>query len=97
MVGAKSKKHHLKKNGYFYPIKLNGMPQIASVTTKKQDKENMAPVTIVIKKTKEIILPVTEQPIVLGKSQFDIDFENGISVEECRLKTLNYLRSIWKK
>lgn len=53
MVGAKSKKHHLKKNGYFYPIKLNGMPQIASVTTKKQDKENMAPVTIVIKKTKK--------------------------------------------
>ena len=50
-----------------------------------------------LKKQKETISNLPENLDVVAKSQFDIDFENGISVEEFRDRALKYVRSLpWK-
>lgn len=74
------------------------MPNIAGVTTKKDFRGNITHVTISLKKHKEIILPVLEQLGVIKKSQFDIDFESGITVEEFRQAGHDFVKSLpWQK
>ena len=73
------------------------MARIAGVTTQKDTKGNMTHVTINLKKHKEAI-PVLQQLGLIEKDQFDIDFEEGMTVEEFRRRAIEHVNSLpWPK
>lgn len=77
--------------------KINTMSQVAGVTTETNTKGEIVRVTFDVEKHRDMIMPVLVQMGVLEKTQFEKDFERGISVEEARKRTHEFIRSLWKK
>jgi hypothetical protein len=75
----------------------NTMARIAGVTTQKDTKGNITHVTINVKKHQQAV-PVLQEMGLMEKSQFDKDFERGISIEESRSRTHAYIKNLpWPK
>ena len=72
------------------------MARIAGITTQKDVKGNITHVTINVKKHKEA-LPVLQELGLIEKSQFDIDFENGISIDDAFAQLQNKVDTLWGK
>ena len=74
------------------------MAQVAGIKTQKNTKGELTHVTIDVKKHKDFLAPILEQLGVNTKSQFQLDRERGIIIEEARSRTKKYLESLpWKK
>ncbi len=71
------------------------MPRIAGITTQKDSKGNLTHVTINLKKHGEKLKPMLEQLGVIKKSQFDIDFENGMTVDEVFDNLKEHVKKTW--
>ena len=73
------------------------MAKIAGITTKKNTKGQVTHVTIDVKKHKDKIPMLTEIG-VLPKTDFQKQWEDGLTVEEARQQSINFLKSLpWKK
>ena len=73
------------------------MIRVGGITTKKNAKGDITHVTIDVRKHGET-LPVLKEMGLIEKSQFDIDFENGMTLEEFRQKAHEHVNSLpWKK
>lgn len=73
------------------------MPRIAGVTTQKDARGNMTHVTINLKKHKEAI-PVLQQLGLIEKDQFDIDFKEGLTLDQFTEEVTAHIKSMpWKK
>lgn len=78
-------------------LKSLAMPRIAGVTTQKDTKGNITHVTINLKKHRAAV-PALQQLGLMEKDQFDIDFENGMTIEEFRQKAIEHINSLpWKE
>jgi hypothetical protein len=76
---------------------MTNMARIEGITTKKDSRKNLSLPIINIKKQPEAILPFMEMGLT-EKAQFEKDCENGISVEDARRHTLEFIRNLpWKK
>jgi hypothetical protein len=73
------------------------MPRIAGVATKKNTKGEITHITIDVKKHKEFVAPMLAQLGVKEKSKFEKDWERGISIEEARKRSLQFIDKMWKK
>jgi hypothetical protein len=73
------------------------MPRIAGVATQKNTKGEITHVTIDVKKHKEFVEPMLAQLGVKEKTKFEKDWERGISIEEARKRSLNFIDKMWKK
>ena len=74
------------------------MAQVAGITTNKNTKGELTHVTIDVKKHKDAIAPLLEQLGITTKTQFQIDRERGITIEEARALSIPHLKSLnWKK
>lgn len=74
------------------------MPRIVGITTQKDSKGNLTHVTINMKKHGEKIMPVLEELGFLEKSLFDIDFENGTTLDEFTQSGYDFVKSLpWPK
>jgi selenocysteine-specific translation elongation factor len=73
------------------------MPNVAGITTKKDSDGKITHVTIDVQQHKEKITPMLYELGVMEKTAFQIECENGYSIEEARALTLNYLRTKWNK
>lgn len=72
------------------------MAAIAGVTTKKNTQGKLTHVTVDVRKHKQVI-SIFEEIGLIPKTDFQKRCEEGITVEEARQKSLNHIRSIWKK
>ncbi len=72
------------------------MAAIAGVKTQKNTKGQLTHITVDVRKHKEV-LPILTEIGLISKTKFDLDFEKGISIEESRKRSLNYIKEIWKK
>jgi hypothetical protein len=72
------------------------MPRIAGVTTQKDTKGNITHVTINLKKHRAAV-PALQQLGLMEKDQFDIDFENGMTIEESRRLLHEKIDRLWEK
>jgi hypothetical protein len=57
---------------------------------------NPTQVTIDLKEHPEAI-PVLKEMGLMPKTQFDIDFENGIPLEESRKNMMTFIDKLWQK
>jgi hypothetical protein len=73
------------------------MPRIAGVDTQKNTKGEITHLTIDVKKHKEFVVPMLAQLGVKEKTKFEKDWERGISIEEARKRSLNFIDKMWKK
>ena len=73
------------------------MPRIAGVATQKNTKGEITHLTIDVKKHKDIVAPLLEQLGMKIKSKFEEDWERGISLEEARKNSHDFIRKMWKK
>jgi hypothetical protein len=73
------------------------MPRIAGVATQKNTKGEITHLTIDVKKHKEFVAPMLAQLSVKEKTKFEKDWERGISIEEARKNTHDFIRKMWKK
>ena len=73
------------------------MPRIAGVATQKNIKGEITHLTIDVKKHKDIVAPLMEQLTVKAKSKFEEDWERGITLEEARKNSHNFISKMWKK
>ena len=72
------------------------MARIARITTQKDTKGNPSTITINLKKHKKAI-PVLQSLGLIEKTQFQIDCESGISVEEFRQHLHTVVKNLpWK-
>ena len=73
------------------------MPRIAGVATQKNTKGEITHLTIDVKKHKDIVAPLLEQLGVKFKSKFEEDWQRGVSLEEARKNSHDFIRKMWKK
>ncbi len=73
------------------------MPRIAGVATQKNTKGEITHITIDVKKHKEFVAPMLAQLGVKEKTKFEKDWERGISIEEARKRSLNFIDKMFKK
>ncbi len=73
------------------------MPRIAGVATQKNTKGEITHLTIDVKKHKDFVAPLLEQLGVKTKSKFEEDWERGVSLEEARKNSHDFIRKMWKK
>lgn len=74
------------------------MARIAGIATQKNTKGEITHVTIDVKKHREIITPVLEKLGVIEKSKFVSEWENAISIEEFRERSIDFVKSLpWDK
>lgn len=73
------------------------MPRIAGVATQKNTKGEITHLTIDVKKHKDIVAPLLEQLGEKVKTKFDEDWERGITLEEARKNSHDFIRKMWKK
>lgn len=73
------------------------MPRIAGVATQKNTKGEITHLKIDVKKHKDIVAPLMEQLTVKAKSKFEEDWERGITLEEARKNSHNFISKMWKK
>ena len=73
------------------------MPRIAGVATQKNTKGEITHLTIDVKKHKDIVAPLLAQLGVKTPSKFEEDWERGISLEEARKNSHDFIRKMWKK
>jgi selenocysteine-specific translation elongation factor len=73
------------------------MPEVVGITTQKDTEGKITHVTIDVQQHKEKITPMLYELGVMEKTAFQIECENGYSIEEARALTLNYLRTKWNK
>jgi hypothetical protein len=73
------------------------MPRIAGVVSQKDTKGNITHVTINLKKHRAAV-PTLKELGLIEKTQFEIDCENGIPLEEARRRLHEHIDSLpWKK
>lgn len=70
------------------------MIQAEGITTLKNDEGEITHVTIDVQKHKEA-LPLLKQLGLLEKTQFEIDCENGTSIEESRKRIHAKIDNLW--
>lgn len=73
------------------------MPEVAGITTQKDTEGKITHVTIDVQQHKDKITPKLYALGVMEKTAFQIECENGYTIEEARALTLNYLRARWIK
>ncbi len=73
------------------------MPRIAGEATQKNTKGEITHITIDVKKHKEFVAPMLAQLSVKEKTKFEKDWKRGISIEEARKRSLQFIDKIWKK
>lgn len=73
------------------------MPRIAGVATQKNSKGEITHLTINVKRHKEVLAPLMLKLCPPEKTQFEKDWERGISIEEARKKSHEFIRKMWKK
>lgn len=73
------------------------MPRIAGIATQKNSKGELTHLTINVKKHKEMVAPLMMQLCPTEKTQFEKDWERGITIEEVRKKSHEFIRKMWKK
>ena len=73
------------------------MPRIAGVATQKNTKGEITHLTIDVKKHKKMVAPLLEQLGVKAKIKFEEDWERGITLEEARKNSHDFIRKMWKK
>ena len=73
------------------------MPRIAGIATKKDLKGNITHVTINVKKHKESIMPLLHQLGVIEKTKFQLECEEGSTIEETWSRLHNKIDSLWSK
>ncbi|MCA0381719.1 MAG: hypothetical protein LCH58_06130 [Bacteroidetes bacterium] len=73
------------------------MAKVAGITTTKNAKGEIATITINMKKHGAALTPVLKEMGLLEKTQFDKEWEEGISVEEFRSQLLAHIESEWKR
>jgi hypothetical protein len=67
-----------------YLSKKLAMARVAGISTQRDGRGEITHVTFDIKKHKETIMPVLKQLGVVEKTQFEIDCESAITLEEAR-------------
>jgi hypothetical protein len=72
------------------------MARIAGVLTKKDTKGNITHVTINAKKHPDAIGKLKDMGLI-EKSQFEMDAEGAISLEQLRDDLHDHIRKVWKK
>jgi hypothetical protein len=72
------------------------MTVIAGITTKKNSQGKLTHVTVDVRKHKQVV-SIFEEIGLMPKTDFQKRCEQGITVEEARQRSLNHIRSIWKK
>ncbi len=73
------------------------MPRIAGVATQKNTKGEITHLTIDVKKHKDIVAPLLEQLGAKANSKFEEDWKRGITLEEARKNSHDFIRKMWKK
>jgi hypothetical protein len=73
------------------------MPRIAGVVTEKNARGEITFVTINVKKHRKTIMPVLEKMVVVEKSKFILDFEEGFSIKEGFKMVKKHIDDLWKK
>ena len=70
--------------------------QIPGVQTTHDVSGEPAQITIDLRQHPEAI-PKLKELGLLPKSQFDVDFENGIPLEQSRINTMAFIDKLWQK
>jgi selenocysteine-specific translation elongation factor len=73
------------------------MAEVAGITTQKDTAGKITHVTIDVQQHKDKITPMLYELGVMEKTAFQIECENGYTIEQARSLTLNYLREKWNK
>jgi hypothetical protein len=85
-----------RKNNIFVSQKTIIMAAVAGVTTKKNIKGQITHVTVDVRKHKGVV-PIFNDMGLIPKTQFQIDRENGVTIEEARKQTHNFIDGLWKR
>jgi hypothetical protein len=72
------------------------MAAIAGITTKKNTRGQLTHVTVDLRKHKEVI-PMFNEIGLLPKTTFQIERENGITVNELKDSLLEQIDELWSK
>ena len=72
------------------------MPRIAGVAAQKNTKGEITHLTIDVKKHKEFVAPILAQLGVKEKTQFEKDWERGITPEELRQNLHKRIKELWR-
>jgi hypothetical protein len=73
------------------------MIDIEGIETQTNQRGEITHLTLDVVKYKDILEPILEQLAQSEKEKFDKKWETGISIEEARKKTHEYIRELWKK
>ena len=73
------------------------MSRIAGVATQKNTKGEITHLTIDVKKHRDIVAPLLEQLGVKTTSKFEEDWKRGITLDEARKNSHDFIRKLWNR
>lgn len=73
------------------------MIDIEGIEAKTNNKGKVTHLMIDVEKHKDFVAPLLEQLGVKTTSKFEEDWNRGITVEEARKQTHEFIREMWKK
>jgi hypothetical protein len=73
------------------------MIDIEGIETQTNQRGEITHLTLDVVKYKDILEPILEQLAQSEKEKFDKKWETGISIEEARKKTHDFINELWKK
>lgn len=73
------------------------MSRVAGIATLENAKGEITHVTIDVKKHREVMTPILYQLGIIEESKFMKDFENGLTIEEARKSSHEFIKELWKR
>jgi hypothetical protein len=73
------------------------MIDIEGIETQTNQKGEITHLTLDVVKYRDILEPILEQLALSEKESFNKNWETGISIEDARKKTHDYINQLWKK
>ena len=73
------------------------MTAIEGVETQTNNKGEITHLTIDVEKHKDVLAPLLEQLGIKTTSKFEEDWSRGITIEEARNQTHEFIKEMWKK
>jgi selenocysteine-specific translation elongation factor len=73
------------------------MPEVSGITTQRDTEGKITHVTIDVQQHKDKITPMLYELGIMEKTAFQIECENGFTIEESRKRVHAKIDSLWKK
>ena len=73
------------------------MTAIEGVETQTNNKGEITHLTIDVVKHKDVVAPLLEQLGLKTTSKFEDDWSRGISLEDARKQSHEFIKAMWKK